>query len=65
MTRITEDSDRDFSAGSGARKSSERVDRVELLEAFDDAIRARFGRFISAAALKPAKRRRTARHAAD
>lgn len=32
-----------------------RVDQVGLLETFDSAIRARFGRFISAAALEAHK----------
>ncbi len=60
MARILEQSDCDFSADSpDSVESLVRVDQVELLEAFDDAIRARFGMFISAAVLKPAKRRRT------
>lgn len=35
------------------------LDQIELLETFDDAIRARFGAFISASVLKSTKRRRT------
>jgi hypothetical protein len=40
--------------------SLSRLDQVEILETFDEAIRARFGMFISAAVLQqPTKRRRT------
>jgi len=54
MARALEQSDPDFPADS-----ADTVERLELLEAFDEAIRARFGAFISAAVLKPTKRRRT------
>ena len=59
MARILKQSDCDVSADSLDSKDSVCVDQVELLEAFDDAIRARFGAFISAAVLKTAVRRRT------
>ena len=39
------------------------LEQSEILEAFDDAIRLRFGRIISAAVLKPTKRHRRDRAA--
>jgi hypothetical protein len=58
MARVQQ-SDCDVSADSPDSEGLVCVNQVELLEAFDDVIRARFGVFISAAVLKPAKRRRT------
>ena len=58
MARIPEPIDADLPINS-PDDSSVSVQQIELLETFDDAIRARFGAFISIAIQKqPTKRRR-------
>jgi hypothetical protein len=60
MTRSPSKSDRNFSAdppAGDAGSLADLLDQSEILEAFDETIRLRFGRMISAAAAKPAKRR--------
>jgi hypothetical protein len=56
-------SDRNVSAtptseAADAESLARLLDQNEILEAFDEAIRRRFGQMISAAVLKPAKRHR-------
>jgi len=59
MTRAQE-SDRDFSADApmtDGENLAGLLDQSEVLDAFDETIRLRFGQMISAAAVRTAKRR--------
>ena len=61
MTRASHESDRDFRADADAferREAAELTARSPLLEPYDDAARARFGRIIS---LMVTKRKRRGR----
>ena len=59
MTRAQK-SDRDFSADAPTANSENPglLDQSEVLDAFDETIRLRFGQMISAAVARTSKRRR-------
>lgn len=68
MACAPDQSDRNFSAdtlsNTGDGKSLARLlEQSEVLEVFDEAIRLRFGKVISTAALKPLRRHRRDRAA--
>jgi hypothetical protein len=59
MARVQQQSDRNFSADPPSKECFARLlDESEVLEIFDDAIRARFGKMISAAVLEQRKKKR-------
>jgi hypothetical protein len=63
MARVQQQSDRDFSADppsnqGDAENFAHLLGQSEIPELFDDAIRLRFGKMISAAVLQQGKRKR-------
>ena len=59
MARATDDSDRDVPADPNTPHTDDPAwitAHIEVLETFDDTIRARFGRVISSIAIKPKRR---------